>query len=569
MQILPLLTANMCVLFVLSFVFYNLRSHKFGGVVYNTKKYKLIKKQFLFSHNIVYKNPQGIVFYAELEGGFYIILGQKAHIHLQIENMGSMHLFNANPSFIRAYYSQNNCAYYQIDKMHTTVPKKAKINVFVCGCQYKWVPSRGGLRIKYQNHNYDIIFGSNVKCQSKSINHLYLEFDDDQKIDYSSFGFYVAPKDEKRQFLNDNFGFIDTKTWHNKKEYLFYYSPQTSPQKTYFTEKLKEKTYTILTKIHYKNYVTIMPTSYCMLTKSDFIKIRLSDFGIGKVIDLKKKKQTIQVVDMDTNFCMHLVFSRKILKCFLGCVFGQLYLFIELENCAVVEFRPFCLDFDVSLFAKASVQYFLTSIKNKYKSPTNIKLLSLENILILLNNQSLCGAHFDIFAYISGLYLQNLPHNICFLVANLLLTNCITNNDTKLSKADKKLIINCLKDINKYDKELAYCFVYKLLHVIKDKDLRRFLQEVLAINKPFVYNSFEYFFTHVLGVKIKGGCVWVESPLIDYVLRLFINNKSIEIQAKQGQDSGVSIDGLQYIGRNYVNVNLSSFGHATIQCSPK
>lgn len=534
------------------------------GIVYKLGHYKLAQKAFLFSKFVVYKNTYGIKFYAELDGKFWIVFGQKSRAEVIITTSGTMQPFNANAFCLSANSSQNINAYYKITKLHTSICN-CNVIVKVENCNYLWLPNKQILRFKHNKSHFDMLFCGDVVTTSSNAHTFVLKSQGQSLIDYSSFKFGIATKEEAINFCRQYFGFYDTTTWQNKADYLKIYNKDDTPQKRYFLSQLNKeaKAYNCLFEIECEKYISLKPKSYCVLTGNRFIKIKLSDLGMGNVITLFKQNRLLHVKDLDINYSVFLRFSQKILKAFVGCVWGECYLFVQTENICVLEIKPFFNDFDLTLFINSGLQGLFCKKQQIQKLSPFMPNISLDGILITLNNQVISGQKINC-CILDALYMPNLSHTTKFLLANLHLSFAVVNN-APISKSVQKMVLDSLKDIKHHTLSEVFCYVSKLKCLIKDEKLAQFLFEILTVYKPKTEFNFEYFWSYVLGIKICNGKLLVNSPQIEYSANLFVNSKKISI--KTDKTSKIVINGIDYVGLDGVLLNNQFAKTVQLNCS--
>lgn len=308
-----------------------------------------------------------------------------------------------------------------------------------------------------------------------------------------------------------------------------------------------------MTEINYQNFNDFCLKDYCMLTTNSHIKIKLSKLGIGYVVDISKNKNWVTLKDLNTNYVVYLKFSRVVLNLFLGCVWGEMYVFIKTAGRCVVELKPFSKQFNQSLFVDNTIQRLVINVPTIQTLKLNSYNLSLDGILTLINNKLLSGCKIDKSCNFYTLYTQKLSYTTQFLLTNLHLTIALLNGASKLNKSIQRSIVNCLKGLKGLSQSQIYCFVSKLKTYVHNEQLNTFLTNVLNLYKPKKIYNFEYFWTYVLGIRLQNNVLYLSSPQLQYQAQLLIQNKTIKIQTgKKGQ---VLVDGVEHVGLDGVPLN--------------
>ncbi len=532
--------------------------------VYKFLRLKPIKKQFLFTKFLLFSNKNA-KFYAELNGNFYIIFATNVRVEFNFIMAGTMQFLNANPHFIKGNYSQNDSAYHINTKVHSSYAKVKELNIIIKNCQYKWDGVKNALVLWYNNVKYYVIFNQKLKPLSNTPSKLSFYNLNNIDINYNSFNFKSTNKEEKQKFLQQFFGFYNTKLWQNKKEFYYTFLSKNTLQKNYFlTLKTNSKTITNLYKIADQDYLNTNLNSYYLLLKSNKVKINLTDLGFSDIIDLKVNKQYLSLTDMSTNYKCYLKFSQCIVSAFLGCRFGKLFLYINLKKPCILEYLPFSLNFDTNLFIQNPIKKLI--VQNSFNIDVlrcGIKDMTLNSIITKLNNLTILGVEVDVFNILNGLYLNNLPIYTQFLIANLLLSVCVVYNKS-LNKDAQKFVLNTLKHANQYKKVEVYCFLSKLITLIKKPSLQDFILEYLNIKHQFLLDNFEYTITNYFGIKVIKNNLIFTKPKTNFKMELCINNNHILLQT--GKKDVTFINNITYYGQNQLSLK-NGCKNAYIMCS--
>ena len=535
-------------------------------ILYCFKRIKPIKKQFLFSKSLIF-GEYSINFYAELNGNFYIILSPKARVEFKVNLGGAMQFFNANQHFIRGNYSQNSNAYYIINKVHSFYSYVQRFTIHIKDCAYRWDNTKNTLILKYNNKKYYIVFNQKFAFVSNKPNYLECVNVANLDINYKSFSFKDIPPKEQQKFKEEHFGFYNTSAWKNKKDYYYKFLNKNTLQKAYFNKLLSNhKAVTNLYEINDDNYLNTLLNNYFISLKSQHIKINLFELGFGAVLDLKVYKMYLVIKDMNTNYKVYLKFTKQIKSAFLGCRFGELYLYITLKGFCNLEVLPFNLGFDTNIFIKNPIKTaVLPPSFNLALLQNSIKNLSINDVINKINGLIILGVDVDINKLLSGLYLNNLPQYTKFLVGNLILSKSVVFN-IPLTKDAQLFVLNNLKSAKEYKKVELYCYLSKLITLIKQPTLQDFLLQVLNIKQHFLLYNYEYLITHYLGVKVINNTVTLCNPKIKYKIELYINNKLITLLT--GKQNVKLINNINYNGLNYLPL-IGDFKQAVIMCSIK
>ena len=515
---------------------------------------------------MVFINDKNAHFYAEFGGRFFIVFSPKSRIECQIITGNTMHIFNANIRFISANYSQNMSAYYYIDRLHSIANgQDISVKISFINCQYEWLPKTQTIRVIVDNQAYSLSLHGVNRPQAKE--HTLVFCANNLDIDYSSFGFVLPTDMQRRMFLSKYFGFFDTLKWQNKQQFYMVFLDKDSLQKRYFLRLLADdnKAISNMFEINYFDYNLQSLTSFCVLTKGNKIKIDLSSLHDGKVVDLKIHKTYLCVLFMETGYKVYLKFGKIIIHAFVGCVLGVCYLFVQLQGACALDILPFSLMFDIGLLTQRTITCLKVPFNPILSAFNETRTLTLLDIIDRLNIQVLLYSHLDCTKLLDHLYLQNLSADTQFRMANLILSKCLVSGQALTSYKAKRFILQPLKHLDCFKKSEVFCYLNKLRKIVNSNYLIRLLERLIPIFETLDYHNFEYVFCYVLGVKIEEHHISLQSPKISFSMVLNYNGQKIVL--KSGNKDAVIINGVEYIGKNGIDLVNSSFKNTVLQCS--
>ena len=545
-------------LFLLLFIAHLIRNaNKIRPIVYKQKKLNKTKKAFLFVKNLIFRSSFGVIFYAELSGICYLIFNKNSWVRVAFLPQCAMHPINANASFISANCSQNANAYYRIDKKHFYVNCESKIGIKISNLQFEWDSGKKHYIFDYKGKKLSLKLDGEFEIKKQTL----AEFEFYGKnfgIDFSEFNFKTENQDFKQQFLRSNFGFFDTADWLNLKNFYKIYLPKDSLEKKYFLPLLDENRKVIksLSNLNDLNFVELNFSGFLQLTSSCNLKLNLFDLGFSDLVNIKHHKTYIEILDVKTGFKSFLKFKSKIKQAYLGNVFGKMFLYVEADKRCVVEYLPFSLTFNTNLLTSSSIQRLV--VNNKIHSAV-LKFdqkSSFENIVSMLNFQIISNYNHYVIDYFRKINFFCLSGRIGFCVANLILSDCYVFGKSINNREIQRFLLSFLKNLNNFDKTEVYCYLQKLIFVIKNDSLRKYLFSLLTFYEKDNFLSPEYFFSYVLGIKIENKMLYVKNPKINYKIKLIIAGKTIYVESSS--KNSVFVDGIEYVNKQKITLESSN-----------
>ena len=339
------------------------------------------------------------------------------------------------------------------------------------------------------------------------------------------------------RYKKENFGFIDTTKW------------EVVPK---FDKKLNALQQNNLQKLlDTKNYEVLLPEALPkQVSVKEKMKIaggvwfNLDELGFSKIIRLNKRRTVLYIEDLLSNVKYAFTFDSSF-SFFRATYFGANLIFVNSKGRLKIDF---C---NVKLNCTSTVLQHITG----YNFSPNVDLYTyLDKVNILL----LHGYFVDVQKMLDSLNLAYLPKRVLLKLANIVLNFMfVFDNYTLFLKS--KIRHLCLLVLSFVDDDFCvegYCFLKKLLPLIKDKTLyNKILNQILTTKNKFFNFNYEYFLSEVVGLRVNGEKFYLTpTKTRSFCASFFVKYKRINIKVNKDWQL-VKINNLSLVNVDSFQIN--------------